>query len=190
MADETRDGERDTHAHTHTHTSRKLAMEHSKQQKREEMMMLLLTKPVEEDPDRRRQKRTTNDRTAARFCRLCRWSALETLWQYVFCKLPWALDRPADRHWTSSPFLWSAEQLHIDWYCLFVVESFFLAASKQNKIACLLSVSLLHLRSLALKLQLLSSPSSSSSSSSSSSLMEGYLIPASSARRQKNDILS
>jgi hypothetical protein len=60
MADETRDGERDTHTHarTHTHTSRKLAMEHSEQQKREEMMMMLLTKPVEEDPiedDRQQQ---------------------------------------------------------------------------------------------------------------------------------------
>jgi hypothetical protein len=36
--------------------------------------MMLLTKPVEEDPDRRRQTRTTNDRTAALFCRLCRLS--------------------------------------------------------------------------------------------------------------------
>jgi hypothetical protein len=34
---------------------------------------------------------------------------------------------------------------------LFDVESFFLAANKKNKIACLLYVSLLHLRSLALK---------------------------------------
>jgi hypothetical protein len=67
----------------------------------------------------------------------------------------------------------------IDIVCLLVVESFFLAANKKNKIACLLYVSLLHLRSLALKLQLLSSSSSSSSScssSSSSSLMEGYLF--------------
>jgi hypothetical protein len=120
-------------------------MEHSEQQKREEMMMmLLLTKP-----DDREQQMIEQQLCFVDFVGNPR-SKLSDNTCFANFLEPWTDQQIDIGHLPLSCGVQSSCSL-IDIVCLFVVESFFLAANKKNKIACLLYVSLLHLRSLALK---------------------------------------